>query len=523
MNAVCRYFLLWPGLLALMPLAGAEAADRPNILFAIADDVSFPHMGAYGCDWVETPAFDRVATEGLLFTNAYTPNAKCAPSRANILTGRNSWQLEAAANHWCYFPAKFRVYPEVLADHRYHVGYTGKGWAPGIAKTAEGAVRHLAGAPWQKQRSPAPADKISSRDYAANFKDFLDATPPETPFCFWYGGHEPHRGYEYGAGIKRGGKSIEEIDRVPGYWPDNETVRTDMLDYAFEIEHFDRHLGRMLEVLRQRGDLKNTLVVVTSDNGAPFPRVKGQEYEASNHLPLAIMWPAGIRDPGRTIDSYVSFIDFAPTFLDVAGIPWSESGMASTSGKSLLPIFKKTRAAIRDHVLIGKERHDVGRPHDWGYPIRGIVKNGWLYLMNYEPTRWPAGNPETGYLNTDGGPTKTIILEGRLGEQTHKYWKLCFGKRPAEELYQIAKDPDCLKNLADSPEHAARKQALHDQLMADLAAQNDPRVQGRGFIFEQYPYADKSHRNFYERYMSGEDIKAGWVNPTDFQRIEDGE
>ncbi|MEL7535223.1 MAG: sulfatase-like hydrolase/transferase, partial [Bacteroidota bacterium] len=102
----------------------------PNILIAIADDVSFPHMGAYGCSWVKTPNFDRVAREGLLFQNAYTPNAKCAPSRSIILTGRNSWQLEAAANHVPFFPDKFKTVFEVLAENQYFNGHVAKGWAP---------------------------------------------------------------------------------------------------------------------------------------------------------------------------------------------------------------------------------------------------------------------------------------------------------------------------------------------------------------------------------------------------------
>lgn len=82
------------------------AADRPNILFAIADDWGTDHAGVYGCDWIKTPSFDRLAKEGILFRRAYTPNAKCAPCRAIILTGRNSWQLEDACNHINYFPAK---------------------------------------------------------------------------------------------------------------------------------------------------------------------------------------------------------------------------------------------------------------------------------------------------------------------------------------------------------------------------------------------------------------------------------
>ena len=168
--------------------------SAPNILIAVADDWSYEHAGAYGCSWVKTPSFDRLAQQGILFTNAYTPNAKCAPSRACILTGRNSWQLGAAGNHWCYFPPEIRSYPEALARAGYFVGFTGKGWAPGIAKDAKGNPRQLTGKPFQARRVKPPTRYISKIDYASNFEEFLDAVPKGRPWCFWYGGSEPHRG-----------------------------------------------------------------------------------------------------------------------------------------------------------------------------------------------------------------------------------------------------------------------------------------------------------------------------------------
>ena len=165
--------------LASLGLYGCSKASKisgkkPNILFCIADDASWPHMGAYGCDWVKTPGFDRVARDGLLFNRAYTPNAKCAPSRACILTGRNSWQLEEAANHWCYFPRKFKTYAEALTEHGYHVGYTSKGWAPGIAGEIDGKPRQLTGKPYNNRKTTPPAQYISADDYSANFADFLE-------------------------------------------------------------------------------------------------------------------------------------------------------------------------------------------------------------------------------------------------------------------------------------------------------------------------------------------------------------
>jgi len=501
------------------------SSQAPNILFCIADDASFPHMGAYGTDWVNTPGFDRIAEEGLLFMRAYTPNAKCAPSRSCIITGRNSWQLEEAANHWPYFPQKFTTHPEVLKEHGYKTGFTGKGWAPGKATTADGEPRELLGARYSDIKLEPPAAHISPLDYAANFEAFLDELSPGEPFCFWYGSTEPHRRYEYGVGIEKGGKSLSDIDSVPGFWPDNDTVRTDMLDYAYEIEYFDMHLQRMLEELEERGMLDNTLVVVTSDNGMPFPRVKGQKYELSNHMPLAMMWKNGIKTPGRKIADWVSFIDFAPTFLDIAGIKPSATTMQPITGQSLTDVFLAETSGMvnpqRDRVLIGKERHDVGRPGDVGYPVRGIFKGDWLYLYNFKPDRWPAGNPVTGYLNCDGSPTKTVVLNSRSQEERHLFWELSFGKRPQEELYNIREDPECLNDLAAVPALSKQKQVLHDELFEALRQQQDPRVMGNGDIFDQYEYAHEADRNFYERYVNGEEIQAGWVNPSDFRAVEE--
>jgi N-sulfoglucosamine sulfohydrolase len=502
------------------PSSAAAATPPPNILFAIADDWGV-HAGAYGTRWVRTPHFDRVARDGILFKNAFTPNAKCAPSRACILTGRNSWQLKEAANHICYFPAEFKGWGEALAEHGWFVGHTVKGWGPGVAKDAAGQPRQMTGRAFNARRAPPPATGIGPADYAANFEDFLAAAPAGKPWAFWYGAIEPHRGYEFGSGVKKGGKRLADIERVPAFWPDNETVRHDLLDYAYEVEHFDTHLGRMLAALEQRGLLANTLVVVTSDHGMPFPRGKGSTYQYSNHVPFAAMWPRGIAGRGRVVEDHISFVDLAPTFLEVAGLPWERSGMAPAAGRSLTEIFRLDRSGqvipARDFVLVGMERHDIGRPHDAGYPTRGLVKGGFLYLENFEPSRWPACNPETGYLNVDAGPTKTFILEARRKNPADPHWALCFGKRPAAELYDLGADPDCVQNLATQPALAARRSALQAEMHSRLKAEGDPRMFGQGEVFDRYVHASPGHVGFYERYMKGEKLQAGWVNPTDFE------
>lgn len=510
-------------LFAWLPLiAAADQTSRPpNILFAIADDWGL-HAGAYGTKWVKTPAFDRVAGEGILFTNAYTPNAKCGPSRSCIITGRNSWQLKAAANHWAYFPTEFKSWSEALAGQGWNAGYTAKGWGPGVATDAEGKPRQLTGKPFNRRKTESPTSGISNNDYAGNFDDFLDESPADKPWVFWYGGLEPHRGYEYGSGVKKGGKQLSDIDRVPAFWPDNEAVRNDMLDYAYEVESFDKHLGRMLASLEKRGLLENTLVIVTSDHGMPFPRAKGGAYEYSNHVPFAAMWKGGIKGSRRMVNDYVSFIDIAPTFIDLAGLKWEQTGMEPSPGRSLTDIFGSEKSGVvnpaRDHVLIGMERHDVGRPHDEGYPIRGIVKNGSLYLENFEPARWPACNPETGYLNVDASPTKTFILDAHRKNPSDREWALCFGKRPGREFYDLKKDPECVVNLAELPDQSAGISTLKEQLYAELKTQADPRMTGDGAVFDRYPYSNKADANFYDRWLKGEKPKAAWVTPTDFEQ-----
>lgn len=496
-----------------------ESAQRPNILFAIADDASWKHFGAYGCDWVKTPAFDRVASQGILFTRAYTPNAKCAPSRAMILTGRNSWQLEEAANHSPLFPLKFKTYAEALAENGYWVGSVAKGWAPGDPGEINGKKRELTGPKFDEFKTTPPAKYISNIDYAKNFEAFLEARPKGQPFCFWYGSTEPHRAYEFGVGSNIGGKLKDEIDEIPPFWPDVDTVRQDLLDYAFEIEYFDKHLQLMLEKLDELGELDNTLVIVTADNGMPFPRIKGQVYEYSNHLPLAIMWPNGIKKPGRIVTDFVNFIDFAPTYLEIAGLTAEQAGMQATTGRSLTEIFNSEKEGEiipeRDFVLVGKERHDVGRPNDEGYPVRGIVSDGFLYLHNFKPERWPLGNPETGYLNCDGSPTKTFILDTRRKKGIMEYWQLNFGKRTEEELYKIDEDPFCMNNLAQNENFLMIKNRLSDEMVKRLTEQGDPRILGNGDIYDNYSYSGEV-QNYYNRFMAGEKVKAGWVEETDY-------
>jgi arylsulfatase A-like enzyme len=493
MNGMTRRRAISTALAAGLGRAFGQQAKRPNILFFIADDWG-RHAGAYGSTWVKTPNFDRVAREGVLFTHAFTSNPKCAPSRASILTGRNSWQNREAVNHYSIFPNDFAIYPQVLEKSGYVTGLTGKGWGPGDFR-ATGFDHNPAGHEFQKRTLKPPYRGISNRDYAGNFQDFLAQRPKESPFCFWLGAQEPHRAYEEGSG-ERAGRDIAGVT-VPKYFPDHRVVRSDLLDYALEVEWVDRHLGLALEALEKSGELDNTLIVVTSDHGMPFPRVKGQIYEDGFHIPMAVRWGAQVKG-GRVVDDFINFRDLAPTFLEAAGL----KPAPTMTGKSFLGVLKSGQAGIvdasRDVMLIGKERHDLGRPNDWGYPARAIRTRQYLYVRNYEPDRWPAGNPETGYRNVDPSPTKDLILSG-----FDEHYRMSFGKRSPEELYDLKADPECLKNLATNVELARVKRDLQQRMNQMLREEGDPRALGHAEYFETIQYTGP-RRHAYDTWLKNQ-------------------
>ena len=478
--------------LTLLLAAPLPAAERPNILFIIADDASRDSFGAYGSTYVETPGFDRIAREGVLFTNAYNCNPKCAPARACLLTGRYSWQLEEACNHNPFLSSKWQFYPYLLEKAGYRIGYTGKGWGPGIWHGNDAGRSqdkdNPAGHPWNQLKAKPPYKGMSNTDYAGNFEAFLKAAEGDAPFCFWLGTKEPHRGYGKD-NWKLDGRDLADVT-VPAYYPDNATIRGDLADYAIEVEWYDTHIARALQHLEATGQLDNTLVIATSDHGMPFPRVKGQLYDDGFHIPFAVRWPGKIQ-PGRTVTDFITFPDLAPTLMKVAGVEAPEQ----MTGDSFLPqLLSKDSGRIdskRDHTLLGKERHDIGRTdgelRSVGYPARALRNDRFLYVRNFTPHRWPVGDPDYGLLNCDGSPTKSYLTGLSAGDPDHRFYELAFGKRPAEELYDLAVDPDCVRNLAASPSHAETKAALWAQLESELKAQGDPRVLGKGEIFDHYP------------------------------------
>ncbi len=463
------------------PGGGGKGLERPNILFAISDDQSWPHCGAYGDRGVKTPAFDRCAREGVLFSNAYVAAPSCAPSRGSILTGLPFYRLGPGCMNHAEFPRNLKVYPEILEKAGYFTGCTGKGWGPGNWRKT-GWPHNPAGKTFNRIRKPCPAG-MSKVDYAANFAEFLALRPKDKPFCFWYGAMEPHRPYKKGIGLARG-KKLSDAN-VPGFLPDVPEVRSDILDYYVEIEHFDAHLGRMLSLLEKEGLLENTLVIVTGDNGMPFPRAKANCYEYGAHCPLAVRWPARVPG-GRVVEDVVSYMDLAPTILEAAGVP----PPPEAAGRSLLGILLSGRSGkvdpSRNAAVFGKERHHPNSfPDDLGYAQRAMRLGKYIYVRNYRPDR-PASGAPPAYADVDGCPTKTYLLRHREEPPIRPYFLAAFGRRPAEELFDLSRDPYTMKNLAGDPawkETLGRCQRALDDF---LKRTGDPRALGEAAILDGY-------------------------------------
>jgi len=487
-------YLIWTILVSCTFSSAIHGADkRPNILFIIADDASRTSMGAYGSTYVKTPNLDRIAREGVLFTHAYNCNPKCAPARACLVTGRYSWQLEESCNHNPFMSSKWKFYPYLLEESGYYMGFTGKGWGPGIQAGIDAgrsgfSKDNPAGHPYQSKKLKPPYKGINNTNYAGNFADFLSQRRDDKPFCFWLGTKEPHRGYEKNS-WKKDGRNLADVT-VQKFYPDNETIRGDLADYAIEVEWYDRHIGHALKTLEEQGILDDTIVIATSDHGMPFPRVKGQVYDEGFHVPLVVRWGNKIK-PGRVVTDFVTFPDVAPTLLELAGVEKHKQMTGQSFAKQLMSEKSGRIDPARDHTLLGKERHDIGRVdgplRSVGYPARAIRNDRYLYVRNFMPHRWPGGDPEFGLMNCDGSPTKSYLTSLSKEDKEYRYYELGFGKRPREELYDMQADPDCLNNLAASTAFAPIKEKLWTQLTEELTAQGDPRILGKGEIFDYYP------------------------------------
>ncbi len=458
---------------ALMLSGVAAAADRPNILFCLADDWGWPHAGAYGDPVVKTPAFDRLAREGVLFDYAFISSPSCTPSRNAALTGQQFYRLDHGANLHSTLDPKHPNFMFLLRDAGYEIGHWRKAWGPGDFK-ALGYQEHPCGP-------------------SMSFDKFIGQRDKSKPFCFWFGTSDPHRPYKKGSG-KGSGMDLAKVP-VPRFFPDVPEVRSDIADYYGEVQRWDRDVAAAMELLEEAGELDSTIVVMSGDHGMPFPRCKGNLYDWGARVPLAIRWGAQVK-PGRRVKDFASLTDLAPTFLEAAGVAVPKA----MTGRSLLPVLSAEGEGRidpkRDLLVFGRERHvpAQGMPSLVGYPARAIRTDRWLLILNLEDDRWPAGVPSGAshpidvHADCDNGPTKSFIVDHQSDPEHARHFELCFAKRPAVELYDCGADPDQVHNLAGDPKHAETVKALRGRLVEYLKATADPRFTDAPVKFDEYPY-----------------------------------
>ncbi|MEZ5502317.1 MAG: sulfatase [Halioglobus sp.] len=457
--------------------ASGTGDGRPNFLFIISDDQSWIHTSRAGYPLVKTPNFDQIANAGLYFNNAFVSAPSCTPSRAAIIAGQDFWRLGSAGVLWGAYSDIMISYQDILRDAGYAVGFTGKGWGPGVildqAVKPTGDVYNV----FKRPKTVA----LEPYDLAANFASFLQNKPRGEPFSFWVGPIEPHRPFD--PEVPNRFTADNRQGAIPPFLPPTSTVEAELSSYLSEIEYFDRDLGALVQVLKDEGLFDNTIIVVTSDNGMEFSRAKPTLYAYGVRVPLAIYWGKLVK-PARTIDDFVLLTDIAPTFLAAAGMEIP----AAMTGKSLLPILESPASGQvdprRDAVVVGLERHAGGiRPDNVGYPSRAIYTRDFTYIRNFFPDRWPVGDPPRWVESIPW-----LLQDPDTHEYLEPYFSLLTAKRPPEELYDLRVDPYQMKNVVDDPDYATALNELRERLTEYLVQTADPLELTGKDSFSQYKY-----------------------------------
>ncbi len=530
-----RHFPKTAALAATCIAAGGAARSRagdkrPNIFFFFADD-----WGKYASIYnsfgpnkaFKTPVMDKFAADGIRFNNAHVTAPSCTPCRSSLLSGQYFYRTGLGAIlQGAKWDPKIPSYPLLLEKAGYHIGYSYKVWSPGTPQDAPygGKAKEYAGEGRRfcafsqnvtrlvkSGKSIEQAKKDVCAEALRNFQHFLEDRKVGQPFCYWFGPTNTHRKWIQGSGKHLWALDPDDLKgRMPKFLPDVHEIREDMCDYLGEVLALDMIFGMLLQKLDEIGERDNTLIVASGDHGIPgFPRGKCNLYDFGTNVPLFVQWKD--RATGaRVVDDFVNLMDLAPTFLEAAGEPVPQC-MTGTSIVNLLRSRKSGRIdPKRDHVITGRERHVAkARDGQLPYPQRAIRTKDFLYIRNFAPDRWPMGAPTglddpatepsyeklrdntfVAFGDLDASPTKAWMVTNRKDARWAEHWRLGFGKRPPEELYDLRTDVDQMKNLAEDPRYAETREELSKKLMDTLRETGDPRVHGDGLTFERPPYVN---------------------------------
>jgi len=512
---------------ALLPAAEVK---RPNIVFCFADDWG-RYAGCYAgldgrpgiSDVVRTPNIDRIAREGVIFRHAFVTAPSCTPCRSSLLSGQYFFRthLGAILNGAKWDPA-IPSYPLLLRDAGYAIGKSFKVWSPGTPADAPyGGQKYAyqkAGGRFNNFSENATAMVKAGATFAAakaellaevrgNFTAFLADRKEGQPFCYWFGPTLTHREYQKHSGVALWGIDPDALKgKLPPFLPDEPEIRDDVADYLGECQAWDAGVGVLIAELEKRGELDNTIFVISGDHGMPgVPMGKCNLVDHGTNVALVVRGPT--IPGGRVVDDFVNLMDLAPTFLDFGRV----AAPSVMTGRSLLPVLRDGRSGqvdpARTWVVTGRERH-VGsaREGNLPYPHRALRTKEFLYIRNFAPDRWPMGSPKftaradlppfeqiekstyTVFADMDASPTKAWVVHHFDDPRYRWIYELAFGRRPGEELYDLAKDPYQVKNVAGDPAYAATKDRLAAQLLGTLKEVGDPRVGPEPVKFELPPF-----------------------------------
>lgn len=505
-------------------LSSSAQEKKPNILLLFADDLG-RYASAYADpahpspnDLLSTPVFDRIAKEGARFQNAFVSAPSCTPSRGALYTGRHFFrngsfsQLHSRWTKGAPDPSDAIVgMPEMLARAGYQIGWSHKWHIPERLMRGKGHQYSPFGnriSTFSRQVTNKPDSRddifVSVR---GNFQAFLADRKGEQPFFYSFNPTNTHREWVRGSGKKLWGLDPDKLKgKLPPFLPDNEVVREDVADYLGEAMAYDQACGVIIDELERMGELDNTIIVISGDHGIPgFPRGKCNVHDFGSRVLLTMRWPKRI-EAGRVVETPVSLVDLAPTFLAAAGTESPDD----PDGQNLLPALAAggSDKDLRGWALIGREVHvGSGREGFLPYPVRALRTPGFLYVKNFKPDRWPMGDPKgaagdampdfdelchntrIAFADIDSSPTKAWMVHHRNDADVLPMLAFAWEKRPAEELYDLAKDPHQMKNLAGDPAYAETLAKLGGQLMAEMGNGKDPRLDD---AFDRPPYLDKT-------------------------------
>lgn len=443
------------------------AADRPNVLFILSDDHSYPYLSCYGDTNVRTPNLDRLASEGAKFRRFFTSAPQCVPSRAAYLSGRSP--VAARITRFSSpLPRDVITFPEVLKKEAgYYVGVVGRSYhLDGSDKGDDeiGSFLRTGGYRTFKERFDVVeggSDEQAVKQTAA----FLEGRPKERPFCLWVNFSDPHHAWNAPASFRPDPASL----KLPGHVPDLPAVREQYADYCAEVNRVDASLGRLLALLESAGLTKDTLVIFAGDNGQALPHGKGSLYDPGCNVPFLVRWP-GVVAPGGDSSALLSGEDVGPTVLAAAGLK-AAPGM---TGISFLPLLKGEVAKVRDHVFTERGPHGsapvkVGMANS-GYDLSRAVRSD-RYKAIYNCTPWLPYSP----VDSAGGPAWKSIqeLHAKGGLSAGLAATYFTTPRPVYEFYDLEKDPSELENLSGRPEVAEAERALLLEMAKKMVADFD--------------------------------------------------